>query len=86
MKTFEDLRFTMHRCGVGVHARLNFENGYGVSVVLGNRFFSNGFDTYELAVLKNNELCYDTHLTNDVIRYITEEKITEIMLEVQKLK
>jgi len=37
-------------------------NGYGWSIIyLGNQ-------VYEIAVLKDGELCYDTPITDDVIR------------------
>ena len=37
---------------------VEFENGYGVSVLLGQLFHSNGEDTYEVAVT------YDGHIIN----------------------
>lgn len=34
-------------------AIMEFENGYGVSVLFGEAFYSNGIDTYEVAILKD---------------------------------
>lgn len=67
------------------HAVMNFDNGYGVSVVFGEIFYSNGIDTYELAVLKNGELCMDSPITNDVLRHLSKDMITQIMINIQKL-
>ena len=57
MKTFKDLKFEKHYyspfCKEAKQAKMNFENGFGVSVLFGNCFYSNGRNTYEVAVLKN---------------------------------
>lgn len=66
-------------------AIIEFENGYGVSVLFGIPAYSNGIDTYELAVLKDGSLCYDTEITNDVLGYIEKEEVTNIMIKVQQL-
>lgn len=66
-------------------AMLNFDNGYGVSVLFGKSFYSNGVDKFELAVLKDGKLCFDTHITNEVVGYINSDKVTELMKLIQKL-
>ena len=86
LKTYEDLEFETHPIGQGNLAKMNFDNGYGVSVLLGNMFYSNGTTTYEVAVTKDGVLCYDTHITSDVIGYVTYDTVTEIMADVQMLK
>jgi len=100
MKTFKDLIFEDHPISVGAdnlpisirddyknakHATITFDNGYGVSVIFGKCFYSNGVDTYEVAVTKEGRLCYDTNITSDVIGYASEKKVTEIMKKVQNL-
>lgn len=85
MKTFKDLVFKSNGTGLGQQAVLEFDNGYGVSVLFGNKFYSNGIDTYELAVLKDGFLCYDTPITDDVLGYLTKGKITKVMEKIQKL-
>lgn len=67
------------------HAIMNFDNGYGVSVVFGEIFHSNGVDTYELAVLKDGKVCTDYPITNDVMGYLSKDMVSEIMINVQKL-
>lgn len=96
MKTFKDLEFKPHHlrrlAKEGMkQAIMFFPNGYGVSVLYGWRFYSNGVDTYELAVLRQCEngkdylVDCDTPITEDVLSYITEDEVTEAMIKVQKL-
>ena len=93
-KTFDDLVFEdwwKSRKHYGRHyfegkqARMDFDNGYGVSVLFGDHFYSNGIDTYELAVLYGGRLYYNTPVTNDVLGYITKDQVTAAMIEIQKL-
>ena len=91
MKTFKDLEFKKHPIASGKmfkdakQALMNFENGFGVSVVLGNCFYSNDDDTYEVAVMFKNSVCFTTHITNSVIGFQTQEDVSEIMKQVQEL-
>lgn len=82
MKTFNDLKFEPWHAG-GKYAILNFDNGYGVSVLFGENYYSNGIDTYELAVLRYGLICYDTEITDNVLGYITKEEVTNVMLKLQ---
>ena len=90
MKTFKDLKFKKHPHGNGKIARLNFKNGYGVSVtrftggIFGDSYTSNDKE-WELAVLKDDRLCYETPITDDVIGHLKSDKVTKIMKQVQEL-
>lgn len=94
MKTFEDLEFEPHitdKEGMVAfkghkHAKLEFDNGYGVSVLFGGMFYSNGIDTYELAMLKGNKLHYCDVVDNDVLGYLRDDEVTEKMKEIQALR
>ena len=59
------------------HAVMRFDNGYGISVVKGNMFYSNGVDTYEVGILKEGVLCYDTPITDDVIGYVSADEVSK---------
>lgn len=89
MKTFNDLVFGQHinpSIDDVTQARMQFDNGYGISVLLGGEgIYSNGFDTYEVAILYNDELCYDSGLCDDVLGHQTESEITELMEKIQQL-
>jgi hypothetical protein len=92
MENFNDLMFNPHELSKckgyedGKRAEIHFENGYGVSVVFGKQWYSNGVDTYEVAIIKGDQICYTTGLTDDVFGYKTEKEVTEIMKQVQELK
>ena len=98
IKTFKDLEFIKHpillyaksskdtkeMVANSKHAVMEFENGYGVSVLFGDIFYSNGIDTYEVAIMKDNHVCFDTPLTDTVLPYKNEDEVTEIMRKIQK--
>lgn len=86
MKDFNDLVFGDHPADEsGTQATMDFDNGYGVSVITGRMFYTSGATPYEVAVLKNGALCYDTPVTEDVIGWNTSEDVTKIMAQVQTL-
>ena len=79
MKTFKDLEFNPHPSGNGIQARVNFKNGHGLSVVKGHIFIGDN-DLYEMAELFNDELVSGTSIME-----VTEEQITEKLIELQEL-
>lgn len=86
MKTFKDLVFESHSLG-GIKATEQFSNGYGISII--KTWFSHGNEhgLYEIAVLnKNGEITYKTEITSDVIGYLTESDVSDIMIRIQNLK
>ena len=85
MKQFKDLKFKPHSIGNGVQARMDFPNGYGVSVVKFNGTY--GYpDLWEVAIMYEGSLTYNTDITDDVLGHQTEEDVTEVMRKVQELK
>ena len=101
MKTFKDLKFEKHERGNGLKSRILFDNGYGVSVIrfksdidIGREYatYTDNESEWELAVIKRDketdkwELCYDTPIASDVLGFLTEDDVTEIMRQVQELK
>jgi len=87
MKTFKDLEFVPHAAGMGgVMSRIQFENGYGASVVKTDYTYGGDKGLYELAVLDSNgSLTYDTPVTDDVIGYLRPEDVTDVMVKIQQL-
>jgi hypothetical protein len=87
MKTFNDLEFNLTNMVGGARAELNFPNGYGASVLRGDgtTFSRTAGGTYELAVLKGDRLCYDTHITDDVLNWQTKEQINVALKSIQQL-
>jgi len=89
MKKFQDLPFFPINDApfmVGKKARMHFDNGFGVSVVSHTYSYGGRDGLYEIAVLDSDDnLTYDTPVTNDVIGYLTEEDVTDVMKQVQDL-
>ena len=86
MKTFNDLEFKQDiQRGLNA-ARIMFDNGYGASVIIGPHTYGGEDGLYELGVLgKDKKLTYDTPVTDDVEGYLTEEAVTKLMEQIQKL-
>jgi len=85
MKNFEDLKFEQHPLCDGVQARMDFDNGYGVSVI--KTTFSYGSDKglYEVAVIKVGEgVCYTTPIP-PVTGNCTKNNVSNVMKKVQEL-
>lgn len=54
---------------------------------IGEMWYSNGIDTYEVGVLRDGKLCYDTGVLDDddaVTGYQTEDDVTMIMKWLQE--
>ena len=86
MYTFTDLKFKPKKgFKWQKQACLLFENGYEASVLFWSMFYSNGKDTYELAILHNWKLCYDTGLTDDVFGWISKDEVTELLKKISSL-
>ena len=59
----------------GVQDIYTFDNGYSASVV-SNEFSFGGRDgLYELAVIYNDAIVYDTPITDDVLGYLTSDDL-----------
>lgn len=86
VKSFADLKFQQHPfswSGKITHCR--FRNGYGLSVVNVNFAYCDN-DTYEVAILKDEEVIYNTPLTDYVLAYQTEEDIDHLISMVSSWK
>lgn len=90
---FSDLDFVPHHLDPnGVKALVFFDNGYCASVIRVYHSYGQDEGLYELAVgLKTGEgvddwdLCYDTPITDDVIGHLTEERVTELLQQIEAL-
>ena len=84
-KTFNDIEFHYHHDGQ--HSIIRFENNYLVSVV---RAFASSLGAeqglYELSILNDDmTLDFDNPISKKPIGFLTEEEVTEIMIEIQNL-
>jgi hypothetical protein len=87
MKQFKDLEFVKHPSHIeGVQARIQFDNGYGASVVKTPYTYGGDRGLYELAVLDSEgHLTYATSVTDDVIGYLRPEDVTDVLAKIQQL-
>jgi len=85
-KTFEWK--TIH--GSGDQYLKFFPNGYGVSIVKHRFSYGGENGNWEIAVLIGSksdwEICYDTHITNDVIGHVPEDEVDEIVANIEALE
>ena len=74
----------------GVQYLFKFENGYGASVVKHSFSYGNQDDLWELAVIKYDDsgdwdLNYDTEITDDVIGWLTDENVIDLLQQIKEL-
>ena len=94
-KTFKDLVFKPWCEARGIvipgreddtQAMMEFPNGYAVSVLHGESFYSD-YNTYEVAIMKDGEVVYPKGICRyrNVFGFQTARQVTEIMRKVQEL-
>ena len=71
-----------------------FPNGYGASVVQGWSTYGGEQGLWELAVLSwpeandspdGHSLCYDTHITDDVLGWLSREEVASLLDDIREL-
>ena len=72
----------------GIQQVYRFENGYGASVVCHMGSYSSSIGKWELAVMygSNDELCYTSGITEDVIGYLTENQVQVYLRQIANLR
>ena len=63
-----------------------FPNGYGASVIKHEGSYGFDKDQWELAVLKDDELCYSTDITSDVMGYLNDPQVDNILRQIANLE
>jgi hypothetical protein len=82
--TFKDLKFSPPDYMGFSRAKLELPNGYGISVITGKYAYSDE-GAYEVGILYNGHLCYDTPLTDDVLGYQSPSDIDAILAQLEKM-
>lgn len=67
-----------------------FDNNYGASVVKNSVSYGHALDLFELAVIKFTDeftwdLCYTTEITDDVIGYLTNNGVLNLLEAIKNL-
>ena len=69
----------------GVQKLYEFDNGYGASVIRHRGSYGYSSGLWEIAVLKDGELCYTSDITDDVIGHLTWDKVQSYLKEIRNL-
>lgn len=56
-----------------------------VSVIRSSMTYGGDEGLFELAMLRDDKCCYDTPITNDVIGWLDEEGVLDILKDVQRI-
>ena len=70
----------------GIQKVYSFPNGYGASVVKHSYSYGGKDGKWELAVLKGEDLCYDTGITSDVLGYLNDPEVDDYVRQIEKLE
>lgn len=62
-----------------------FDNGYGASVVCNFGTYGAKDGLFEVAVLKGDDICYDTPITNDVVGWLDFAGVADILEKIKAL-
>jgi len=69
----------------GIQKVYKFPNGYGASVIKHKGSYGYSKGLWELAVLNEGELCYDTEITNDVIGHLNDPEVDRLLRKIHQL-
>lgn len=69
----------------GIQKVYQFPNGYGASVIKHKGSYGYDKGLWELAVLHEGELCYDTEITSDVIGHLNDPEVDNILGQISRL-
>ena len=70
----------------GIQYHFKAKNGYGASIVRHDFSYGNERGLWEVAILdKDGSITYDTPITSDVLGYLNEKEVNEVLLAVEKL-
>jgi hypothetical protein len=85
IKSFDKVKFKERGTGMGKQARIIFDNGYGASIVQSDTSYGGREGLYEIAIILDGKIVYDTPLTSDVLGYLSEDEVSHYLQEISKL-
>ena len=70
----------------GIRAVVEFQNGYGASIIKHEYSYGGTKGLYELAVLDyTGSICYSTPITDDVLGHLTEQDVSDALKSISEL-
>lgn len=64
---------------------VNFNNGYSASIVSTDFSYGGKDKLFEIAVLHDGEIVYDTSVTNDVIGFLDFQEVADTLKKIEQL-
>lgn len=83
--TFQDLKFKTSDTPKGVFARVDFDNGFGASIICNDVSYGGKSGLYEIAVLRGDDITSTTDITNDVVGWLDDKDVTRTLNAISKL-
>lgn len=69
----------------GEQWEFEFNNKYGALVIRCDYSYGGNEGLFELAVLYDDDLCYSTPITDDVIGYLTDDEVSALLDRIEQL-
>ena len=69
----------------GYQKFVEFDNGYSASIVSNDMSYGGDRGLFEIAVLVNHEIVYDTPVTNDVMGYLDFQGVADTLKQIENL-
>ena len=67
------------------HKEYKFDNGYGASVVCNSGSYGVQDGLFEVAILKGDDICYDSPISNDVVGWLDFAGVADILNQIKAL-
>ena len=83
--TFQDLDFSKSDTPKGVFARVDFDNGFGASIISNDASYGGNSGLYEIAVLRGDDITSTTDVTDDVVGWLDDKDVTRTLNAISKL-
>lgn len=65
--------------------KIKFPNGYTASVVSGPTAYGNASRPYEVGVIHDGQLVYDTPVTDDVMTFLDDTGVKKVLKKIKNL-
>ena len=70
---------------LGYQKFVEFSNGYAASIVSNDMSYGSDRGLFEIAILYNNNIVYDTGLTEDVIGFLDFQEVADTLKQIEQL-
>ena len=70
---------------LGYQKFVEFSNGYAASIVSNDMSYGSDRGLFEIAILHNQDIVYDTGLTEDVIGFLDFQGVVDTLKKIEQL-